>query len=74
MGSLGPMELIIIGIIALLVFGPKKLPELGSGLGKAIRDFKSAMSETTEQITKPEPQAKEEKKEDKKEETTTKST
>jgi sec-independent protein translocase protein TatA len=77
MGSLGPMELIIIGIIALLVFGPKKLPELGSGLGKAIRDFKSAMSETTEQITKPEPQAKEEKKDDqkeeKKEEATTKS-
>jgi sec-independent protein translocase protein TatA len=73
MGSLGPMELIIIAVIALLVFGPKKLPELGSGLGKAIKDFKSAMSETTEQITKPEPQAKEEKKEDKKkEETTTK--
>ena len=80
MGSLGPMELIIIGVIALLVFGPKKLPELGSGLGKAIRDFKSAISETTEQVTKPEaqakpePQAKEEKKEEKKEEATTKST
>ena len=73
MGSLGPMELIIIAVIALLVFGPKKLPELGSGLGKAIKDFKSAISDTTEQITKPEPQAKEEKKEGKKkEETTTK--
>ena len=44
MGQLGPMELLIIGLIALLVFGPKKLPELGSGLGKAIRDFKGAMS------------------------------
>ena len=44
MGQLGPMELLIVGLIALLVFGPKKLPELGSGLGKAIRDFKGAMS------------------------------
>jgi len=38
------MELIIVALIALLVFGPKKLPELGSGLGKAIRDFKGAIS------------------------------
>ncbi len=62
MGGLGLPEMIIIGVIALLIFGPKKLPELGSGLGKAIRDFKGAMNE-------PEPPAKEEKKEDKKEET-----
>jgi sec-independent protein translocase protein TatA len=62
MGGLGLPEMIIIGIIALLIFGPKKLPELGSGLGKAIRDFKGAMNE-------PEPPAKEEKKEEKKEET-----
>jgi sec-independent protein translocase protein TatA len=62
MGGLGLPEMIIIGIIALLIFGPKKLPELGSGLGKAIRDFKGAMNE-------PEPPAKEEKaKEEKKEE------
>ena len=46
MGQLGVPELIIIGIIALLIFGPKKLPELGSGLGKAIRDFKGAISDT----------------------------
>jgi len=45
MGQLGFPELLIIGIIALLVFGPKKLPELGSGLGKAIKDFKNAMNE-----------------------------
>ena len=45
MGGLGLPEMIIIGIIALLIFGPKKLPELGSGLGKAIRDFKGAMNE-----------------------------
>jgi sec-independent protein translocase protein TatA len=61
MGQLGLPELIIIGIIALLIFGPKKLPDLGAGLGKAIRDFKGAMTE-------PETAAKEEKKEEKKEE------
>ena len=73
MGSLGLPELIIIGVIALLIFGPKKLPELGSGLGKAIRDFKGAMSEPDEPA-KPELKAKEEKKEEKKEEETTKTT
>ena len=61
MGQLGLPELIIIGIIALLIFGPKKLPDLGAGLGKAIRDFKGAINE---QET-----PKEEKKEEKKEET-----
>ena len=73
MGSLGLPELIIVGIIALLIFGPKKLPELGSGLGKAIRDFKGAMNEP-DQPAKPELQAKEEKKEEKKEAETTKTT
>lgn len=73
MGSLGLPELIIVGIIALLIFGPKKLPELGSGLGKAIRDFKGAISEP-EEPAKPELKAKEEKKEDKKEVETTKTT
>jgi sec-independent protein translocase protein TatA len=53
MGQLGFPELLIIGIIAMLVFGPKKLPELGRGLGKAIHDFKSAMNE-------PPPEVKEE--------------
>ena len=77
MGSLGLPELIIVGVIALLIFGPKKLPDLGAGLGKAIRDFKGALNEINEPA-KPEPQAKdekkEEKKEDKKEEVTAKTT
>jgi sec-independent protein translocase protein TatA len=40
--------LVIVGI-ALLVFGPKKLPELGKGLGEGIRGFKAAMKETVEE-------------------------
>jgi len=47
-GSLGVPELLIVGLIALLIFGPKKLPELGKGLGKSIKDFKDAMSEKNE--------------------------
>jgi sec-independent protein translocase protein TatA len=46
MGQTGFQELIIIGIIALMIFGPKKLPELGSGLGKAIQNFKSGLRES----------------------------
>jgi sec-independent protein translocase protein TatA len=63
-GQLGLPELIIIGIIALLVFGPKKLPDLGAGLGKAIRDFKGAMNEPEKK--------EEEKKEEKAEKETSK--
>jgi sec-independent protein translocase protein TatA len=43
-GLLQPMHLIVIFGIALLVFGPKKLPELGKGLGEGIRGFKAAMT------------------------------
>jgi sec-independent protein translocase protein TatA len=42
-GILQPMHLLVILGIALLMFGPKKLPELGKGLGDGIRSFKSAM-------------------------------
>ena len=42
-GKLGLPELLIIGLIALLIFGPKKLGELGKGLGEGIRNFKSAL-------------------------------
>jgi sec-independent protein translocase protein TatA len=44
-GSVGPTELILIFIVALLVFGPKKLPEIGKSVGKAIREFKKASEE-----------------------------
>jgi sec-independent protein translocase protein TatA len=44
-GSVGPTEIILIFIIALLVFGPRKLPEIGKSVGKAIREFKKASDE-----------------------------
>jgi len=44
-GLLQPMHLLLIFGIALLVFGPKKLPELGRGLGEAIRGFKTSLKE-----------------------------
>jgi len=44
-GLLQPMHLLMIFGLAILVFGPKKLPELGKGLGEGIRGFRSAMKE-----------------------------
>jgi sec-independent protein translocase protein TatA len=43
-GLFQPMHLMVIAGIALLIFGPKKLPELGKGLGEGIRGFKAAMA------------------------------
>jgi sec-independent protein translocase protein TatA len=43
-GIFQPMHLMVIAGIALLIFGPKKLPEFGKGLGEGIRGFKSAMA------------------------------
>lgn len=48
MFGLGFQELVIILVIALVIFGGKKLPEVGSGLGKAIREFKRGTSEPDE--------------------------
>ena len=44
-GSIGPAELILVFVIALLVFGPKKLPEIGRSVGKALREFKKTSEE-----------------------------
>ncbi|MGH9512867.1 MAG: twin-arginine translocase TatA/TatE family subunit [Terriglobales bacterium] len=43
-GLFQPMHLLLIAGLALLIFGPKKLPELGKGLGDGIRGFKAAMN------------------------------
>jgi sec-independent protein translocase protein TatA len=50
-GLFQPMHLLVIFGIALLVFGPKKLPELGKGIGEGIRGFKSAMKAEEEKPT-----------------------
>ena len=46
-GLFQPMHLLVILFIALLIFGPKKLPELGRGLGDGIRGFKNSMRNDT---------------------------
>ncbi len=64
MPNVGPLELAIVLIIALVVFGPKRLPELGRSLGKGIREFRGSVSgdshdepEPREAITPPQPPA-----------------
>lgn len=42
MMPMGPMSIILIAIVALLIFGPKKLPELGKAFGSSLREFKNA--------------------------------
>ena len=49
-GSIGMPELILIFIVALLVFGPKKLPEIGKSLGKGLAEFKRASDELKKTI------------------------
>ena len=51
MGTPGPFEIIIIFLVILLIFGAKRIPEIARGLGKGIREFKSATSEITKELT-----------------------
>jgi sec-independent protein translocase protein TatA len=44
MPNVGPLELAVVLIIALVIFGPKRLPELGKSMGKGIREFRSSVS------------------------------
>ena len=44
MPSIGPLELAVVAIIALMIFGPKRLPELGKSLGSGMRSFKASVS------------------------------
>jgi sec-independent protein translocase protein TatA len=53
MGGVGFPELMVICVIALLVFGPKRLPEAGKALGQAIRDFKASMDGKDQIPTRP---------------------
>ena len=45
MGSLGMQEIIVIFVLALIIFGPRKLPDLGKSLGKSLAEFKKASNE-----------------------------
>ena len=47
---LGPWEIVLIVVVLLLVFGPKKLPDLGSSLGRSITGFKKGLKETTDDV------------------------
>ncbi|MCK4264243.1 MAG: TatA/E family twin arginine-targeting protein translocase [Candidatus Aminicenantes bacterium] len=49
-GNIGFPELLIILVIALLIFGPKKLPEVGRSLGKALREFRKTSDEIKEKL------------------------
>jgi len=51
--NFGMTELLIILVIAVVIFGANRLPELGRGLGKGIRNFKEATHEATEEPRKP---------------------
>ena len=52
MFGIGVPELVVILVIALVVFGPGKLPEIGGALGKGIRDFKKAFDSTDDELKK----------------------
>lgn len=54
----GPISLIVIGLVALLLFGPKKLPELGRAMGSTLREFKTAtkgLADDDDDVKKVEP-------------------
>jgi sec-independent protein translocase protein TatA len=57
MFGIGVPELIVIMVIALIIFGPGKLPEIGSALGKGIRDFKKAFDAADDEVKKVETKA-----------------
>ena len=48
MPNIGPLELVVILIIALLVLGPKRLPDAGRSIGKGIREFKEALTTSSD--------------------------
>ncbi|UCG62435.1 MAG: twin-arginine translocase TatA/TatE family subunit [Candidatus Zixiibacteriota bacterium] len=50
MFGMGPWELLIVFLVILLLFGAKRLPDIAQGLGKGIREFRSAMKDTTNEI------------------------
>lgn len=58
LGNLGPMELLMILVIVLVIFGAKRVPEIGASIGKGIREFKRNISDVDRQIKEPEREAR----------------
>lgn len=56
-GNFGFTEIVLLLVVFLLVFGAKRLPEIGSAMGKGIREFKKSMREVTDEIDRPAPPA-----------------
>ena len=53
MPNIGPLEIIVVLVIVLIIFGPKRLPELGHSLGKGIREFRGSISGENDDDDKP---------------------
>jgi sec-independent protein translocase protein TatA len=53
--NIGPMELFIVLVIVLVLFGAKRVPEIGASIGKGIREFKRSISDADRAIREPEP-------------------
>jgi sec-independent protein translocase protein TatA len=51
MFNVGPTELMVILVLALIVFGPKKLPEMGKSIGKGLREFRKAQTEIKRELS-----------------------
>jgi sec-independent protein translocase protein TatA len=59
-GNLGPLELLMILVIVLVIFGAKRVPEIGASIGKGIREFKRNISDVDRHIQEPEREARSE--------------
>ena len=59
-GNIGPLELLMILVIVLVIFGAKRVPEIGASIGKGIREFKRNISDVDRQIKEPEREARSE--------------
>jgi sec-independent protein translocase protein TatA len=53
-GNMGVTEMLLIAVVVLLLFGAKRLPEIGASMGKGIREFKRSISDTQDAVMKPE--------------------
>lgn len=53
LGGIGPQELLLIFLVALLLFGARRIPEIGSALGKGIREFKGSVKDIENEINRP---------------------